>query len=46
MEDIKDNQTLRDRTYQTGFDGEYLDNRQYMVVAVTLGITHVRKMGR
>ena len=40
VEDIKYNPNLRDRTYRTGFDGEYLDNRQYMVVAVTLGMTH------
>ncbi|MBP3826068.1 MAG: GGDEF domain-containing protein [Butyrivibrio sp.] len=31
---------LRDRTYKEIVDGEYMDNSQYMVVAVSLGITH------
>lgn len=31
---------LRDRTYKEISDGDYLDNSQYMVVAVSLGITH------
>ena len=31
---------LRDRTYKEIFNGDYLDNSQYMVVAVALGITH------
>lgn len=33
-------QPLRDRTYKEITDGDYLDNRQYMVVAVSLCITH------
>ena len=32
---------LRDRTYKEISDGDYLDNSQYMVVAVSLGITHL-----
>ena len=31
---------LRDRTYQEIFNGDYLDSKQYMVVAVTLGVVH------
>ena len=31
---------LRDRTYKEIVDGEYMDNSQYMVVAVSLGIIH------
>ena len=31
---------LRDRTSKEIVDGEYMDNSQYMVVAVSLGITH------
>ncbi|MBO5622042.1 MAG: GGDEF domain-containing protein [Butyrivibrio sp.] len=35
-----DNEPLRDRTYQEVINGDYMDNKQYMVVAVLLGITH------
>jgi diguanylate cyclase (GGDEF)-like protein len=34
------NEPLRDRTYQEMFNGDYLDNRQYMVVAVSLCVVH------
>ena len=33
-------QPLRDRTYKEISNGDYLDNRQYLVVAVSLGVTH------
>lgn len=36
----KDKENLRDRTYQETYDGDYLDSRQYMVVAVSLFVTH------
>lgn len=40
MRSKKKEETLRDRTYQEMFDGDYLDNRQYMAVAVGLFVTH------
>jgi diguanylate cyclase (GGDEF)-like protein len=35
-----ENEPLRDRTYQEIYNGDYLDNSQYMVVAVSLGVVH------
>lgn len=35
-----DNEPLRDKTYQEVITGDYMSNKQYMIVAVGLGITH------
>ena len=40
MESIMEKKYLRDRSYQEVINGNYLDNRQYMVVAVSLCVVH------
>jgi diguanylate cyclase (GGDEF)-like protein len=37
----EDKKELRDRTYKESDNGEYMNSKQYMVVAVSLGITHI-----
>lgn len=41
MEKTTDIKTRKERIFQEDTNGEYMDNRQYMVVAVSLGITHL-----
>ncbi len=40
MNGQNEKQPLRDRTYQEIINGDYMDNKQYLVVAVLLCVTH------